>query len=120
MTDELELELELETKVELEAKVEVEAEGASGGLAAVSVEVPLLGSGPHRLLSFTEGDSCKLVEHAIRSQHNIRGGALAKDGKVYLGSTLFLPGVYVFMGGKVCQNPGEGWAKKKGAKCPCC
>jgi hypothetical protein len=83
----------------------------------VSIDIMLL---PGVSLDFTEGDSCKLVEHAIRSQHNIKGGALAKDGKIYLGSSLFVPGSYSFIGGKRCQNPGEGWAKRKGAKCPCC
>lgn len=82
----------------------------------VPVEIKIL----NKTLEFNEGDSCKLVEHAIRSQNNISGGGLSKDDKIYFGSTLFLPGTYVFIGGKVCQSPGEGWVKKKGAKCPCC
>jgi hypothetical protein len=92
------------------------AQSSTSTSTTVSIEIKLLG----KSLEFSEGDSCKLVEHAIRSQNNMRGGALSKDDQIYLGSTLFLPGTYVFIGGKVCQNPGEGWAKKKGAKCPCC
>lgn len=99
------------------SEVSVAAVDKNEDLNSVNIEIDVLGGVS---LGFTEGDSCKLVEHAIRSQNNIRGGALQKDGKIYLGSTLFLPGSYVFIGGKVCQMPGEGWAKRKGAKCPCC
>lgn len=69
-------------------------------------------------LDFYGGDSIKLVEHAIRSKFNIKGGAIHKNNEIYLGSSLFVPGVYEFVGGNVCTAPGMGWANK--GKCPCC
>ena len=80
----------------------------------VNIEIVVMNTS----LDFYGGDGTKLIEHAIRSKYNMKGGALFKNNEIYLGSTLFIPGIYKFVGGKICSSPGMGWASK--GKCPCC